>query len=50
MVKSLSIATMVAWSQSPEQGCVKRLTVCHGGESLNVGKPKRRGCYSKECG
>ena len=26
MVKSLSDVTMVAWSQSPEQGCVKRLS------------------------
>ena len=50
MVKNLNTGAMVAWSQSPEQGCVKRLAVCHGGESLNVGKPKRCGCYSFECG
>lgn len=29
---------MVVWSRSPEQGCVKRLPVRHGGESLNVGR------------
>lgn len=27
---------MAAWSQSPEQGCVKRVPLCQGGEILNV--------------
>ena len=28
---------MVVWSQSPEQGCVKRVPQRQGGEILNVG-------------